>query len=142
MLVNIDVEFPKEIEAAANVDMRATFRKTMENRLRPRMDALVDTIKSIAHYQKIAGAYELEQKSTPDSVAFAAVNVNKNSRFLIGGSRPHMIPRAFGRPGAVQHPGVAADQPVLDAVASAEGDLLAASADGADKWANTMGTEA
>lgn len=141
MLVNIEAQFPKEIDAAANVDARATFRRVMENRLRPRMESLVQRIKAGAKYQKIAPAYELEQKSTPDTIAFAVINTNVHSRFLIGGSRPHLIPHAFGRPGAVKHPGIKPDEPVLNAVEGAEPALLDAAADAGDRWARSFGVE-
>jgi hypothetical protein len=168
MLVAISAEFPKEIEAAAKADLRATFRKSLENRLRPRMEALVDRIKHDAHYQSIAPFYELEQKSTADEVAFAVINTNPHSQYLIGGTaphviqqRPHMVPlsalmawsggdkrvaqiaqaRIAQRGVTIHHPGTKKDEPVLADIAIADQPLLVAAQGAIDAWANKLGAE-
>lgn len=167
MLVNISAEFPKEIEAAAGTDIRATFRAAIENRLRGRMDTLVDHIKHDAHYQSIAPDYRVEQASAAEEIAFAVVNDNPNAQYLIGGTsphiiqqRPHVVPldallkwaggdrraaqiaqaRIAVRGVTIHHPGNKPDEPVLADIAGAEPDLVEAAAAAADTWAANFGT--
>jgi hypothetical protein len=168
MLVNISAEFPTDIEQAARSDMRATFRDAIENRLRPRMDALVTKLKADAKYQKIADKYRVEQKSVEGEIAFAIVNDNPHSQYLIGGSRPHIIQqrphvvplaalmawsggdkrlaqlaqaRIAQRGVTIHHPGIKPDEPVLRDIDDAEAGIVDGASSAVDAWVARFGVD-
>lgn len=108
-------------------------------RLRPVMLRLDQTARDDARYQAIADTYELEEKQAADTVYFAFGNTNEHTRYLVPGTRPHLIPRAFGRPGAVHHPGTAPDSPVLAAVQQAAEEVRAEAVEGVRVYVKQWG---
>lgn len=170
MLVNISAQFPKEIEAAANADQRATFRRSLENRLRGRMNALRDEAAQTTIYQALADKFRVEQSSGQEEIGFALVNDSPGAPYLeaLGGTRPHLIvqrphvvpldallawsggdmrvakiaqARIAVRGVTIHHPGTKPDAPVISAVNEAEQSLIDAATDAIDKWADKLGAE-
>ena len=168
MLIAFDIEIPKDIEAAAGVDTRYTFRRTVENRMRPRFNQLLRQVEEDTIYPKLAQFYLVEQVTTEDSVSFALINLHPAARYLEApeGTVPHTIVQAehvipFGnlveffsgdnhaasiaqyvlanRDIIIEHPGTAPDQPVIDDVADAETNILAATEDAMEVWAQRFG---
>jgi hypothetical protein len=166
VLTNITIEYPDYL-APTPVDVRGTFRKTLENRARPRMERAVARLQGEARYQKIADRFRLEQASTSDLISFAIVNDHRAARYLIGGVEPFQAgPRnvpiaalkawaqARGLPESVayavqakiakegfRHPGIQPDAPAQRILEDIADDLLASISDGIEVWAARYGAE-
>lgn len=172
MLANVDIKFPKELKEAmhGSNNSRVTFRRTMENRLRPPMNALVNKLKHVTIYPAIADDFALEEETTEVSVAFAAVNRNPAAQYLEApeGTRPHLIvqrphvvplqallawsggnvglaklaqARIARRGVTIHHPGTRPDRPVHEEMEAAVPGLVSAAMDGAERWASSYGTK-
>ena len=92
MLTSVEVVRPDEM-VKTGVDPVRTFRRSVENRLRPRMNRLRDTVKSVAKYQALSPYFIVEQRSDGDSVTFALENTHPAAVFLLAeeGTKPHII---------------------------------------------------
>lgn len=169
MLTSVDIEIPDQQRAAMGVDARSTFRRMIQNRVRPRFQRAVGEMKQKAKYQAIAEFYEVHQQTTGDSIAFSIVNTHKAAGYLIGGTTPHTItqaphviprgklaswlskrgenPRFAGRvqyflnqrPIIIEHPGNPPDTEVQAIADEVERETLSAVVDGQMKWAQRFG---
>lgn len=168
-MISITIQIPDDARAARGVDTRTTFRRSMENRMRPRMNALRDRVRQVSRYEAIAKDFAVVQRTTENTITFALVNNNPKSRYLLASEgtqphtitqRPHMVPlgqlvkwsggdmwlarvaqAAIARRGVViPHPGTEPDTAVFYEIDMAERGLLDAAVDGADAWARRFGS--
>ena len=92
MLTSVEVERP-DILVDVGVDRLRTFRRSVENRLRPRFNRLRDTVKRVARYKELSPYYIVEQRSTADTTTFALENTHPASVYLLAeeGTKEHII---------------------------------------------------
>lgn len=93
MLTSVDIEIPQDIKVAAGTNVRATLRRAIANRLRPRFNDLRKQAQQVTIYPSIADKFAVEQVTAEDSIAFALVNVSPIANILEmpGGSPAHVI---------------------------------------------------
>lgn len=93
MLINVDIEIPSDLLAAADVDTRYTFRRTVENRMRPRFNKLAQEVAQVSIYDALAAYWRVEQRTEYDTVAFSLQNIHHAAQYLEAdeGTAPHHI---------------------------------------------------
>ncbi len=91
--MSIQAEMPQEILDAKTVDTRYTFRRTVENRMRPRFNALREEVRQTTIYPAIAQYWKVEQYTGTEDVYFDLINTHRASVYLEApeGTKPHVI---------------------------------------------------